>query len=114
MPLDLETIPDSAAQGGLLETESSPLTISLNNFVSEFGDELLDSLNRANPPVYTGEARPHRQRALSRLKRQTFPAQAEVIHAVSELLVDRGEPRRNHQHGNGQGAPYRRLEEAQR
>lgn len=91
MSLDLETIPDSAAQGVLLEQESSPLTISLNDFVSEFGDELLESLNRANPPVYTGQARPHRQRVLSGLKRSPFPAQAEVIHAVSELLVDRGE-----------------------
>ncbi|MBX8911159.1 SNF2-related protein [Enterobacter ludwigii] len=91
MSLDLETIPDSAAQDDLLEQESSSLTISLNDFVSEFGDELLDSLNRANPPVYTGQARPHRQLVLSRLKRSPFPAQAEVIHAVSELLVDRGE-----------------------
>ncbi|HHK9608356.1 DEAD/DEAH box helicase [Enterobacter hormaechei] len=91
MSLDLETIPESAAQGDLLEQESSPLTISLNDFVSEFGDELLDSLNRANPPVYTGQARPHRQLVLSGLKRSPFPAQAEVIHAVSELLVDRGE-----------------------
>ncbi|CAP41658.1 MULTISPECIES: DEAD/DEAH box helicase family protein [Pseudomonadota] len=91
MSLDLETMPDSATQGDLLETESSPLTISLNDFVSEFGDELLDSLNRANPPVYTGQARPHRQQVLSRLKRLPFPAQAEVIHAVSELLIDRGE-----------------------
>ena len=65
MSLDLETIPESAAQGDLLEQESSPLTISLNDFVSEFGDELLDSLNRANPPVYTGQARPHRQLVLS-------------------------------------------------
>lgn len=91
MSLDLESIPDSAAQGDLLEQESSPLTISLNDFVSEFGDELLDSLNRANPPVYTGKARPHRQLVLSGLKRSPFPAQAEVIHSVSELLVDRGE-----------------------
>lgn len=91
MSLDLETIPDSAVQGDLPEAESSPLTISLNDFVSEFGDELLESLNRANPPVYTGETRPHRQGVLSRLKRQPFPAQAEVIHAVSELLIDRGE-----------------------
>lgn len=91
MSLDLETIPDSAVQGESPEAESSSLTISLNDFVSEFGDELLESLNRANPPVYTGEARPHRQGVLSRLKRLPFPAQAEVIHAVSELLVDRGE-----------------------
>ena len=48
MSLDLET----AVQGDLLEAAASPLTLSLQDFVSEFGDELLDSLNRANPPVY--------------------------------------------------------------
>lgn len=56
--------------------------------MSEFGDELLDSLNRANPPVYTGQARAHRQVVLTRL---LFPAQSEVVHAVSELLVNQNE-----------------------
>ena len=60
MSLDLETVPAavsdaSPVQGDLLEAASSPLAISLTDFVSEFGDELLDSLNRANPPVYTGQ-----------------------------------------------------------
>ena len=67
------------------------LALSLQDFVAEFGDELLDSLNRANPPVYTGQARPHRQLVLASLKRKLFQAQAEVVHAVTELLADRGE-----------------------
>ena len=91
MSLDLETRPDTAAQGDLLEAAASPLTISLQDFVTEFGDELLDSLNRANPPVYAGQARAHRQDILAGLKRKLFAAQAEVVHAVTELLVDRGE-----------------------
>jgi len=91
MSLDLNTVPDTAVQGDLLEAAASPLTISLQDFVAEFGDELLDSLNRANPPVYTGQARTHRQVILAGLKRTLFPAQAEVVHAVTELLVDRGE-----------------------
>jgi SNF2 family DNA or RNA helicase len=70
---------------------SSPLNISLNDFVAEFGDELLDSLNRANPPVYTGGAKAHRQVVLAALKRPLFSAQAEVVHAVTELLIDQGE-----------------------
>src|SRR3546814_18629093 len=65
--------------------------MSLQDFVSEFGDELLESLNRANPPVYGGTPRPHRQLVLAGLKRQLFPAQAEVVHAASELLVNQGE-----------------------
>ena len=91
MSLDLETIPETAVQGDLLEAAASPLTLSLQDFVTEFGDELLDSLNRANPPVYAGQARAHRQIVLASLKRKLFQAQAEVVHAVTELLVDRGE-----------------------
>ncbi len=78
-------------QGDLLDPASSPLNLSLQDFVNEFGDELLDSLNRANPPVYTGQPRAHRQIVLAGLKRRLFDAQAEVVHAVTELLIDRGE-----------------------
>ena len=91
MSLDVETIPDTAVQGDLLEAAESPLSLSLQDFVSEFGDELLDSLNRANPPVYAGQAQVHRQIIVASLKRQLFAAQAEVVHAVAELLIDRGE-----------------------
>ncbi|HIE4986719.1 TPA: DEAD/DEAH box helicase, partial [Pseudomonas aeruginosa] len=95
MSIVLETVPstadDAPVQGDLLEAAASPLTLSLQDFVSEFGDELLDSLNRANPPVYTGQVRVHRQLILAALKRKLFPAQADVVHAVTELLVDRGE-----------------------
>ncbi|MCC4595449.1 SNF2-related protein [Xanthomonas campestris pv. phormiicola] len=87
----LDTVLDAPVQDDLLDADTSPLTISLTDFVSEFGDELLDSLNRANPPVYTGQARPYRQDVLTGLKRQLFPAQAEVVHAVGELLIDRNE-----------------------
>ena len=57
MSLDLETTAAEAApvQGELLDAESSPLTLSLQDFVGEFGDELLDALNSANPPVYNGQ-----------------------------------------------------------
>lgn len=59
MSLDLETTAAESApvQGELLDAESSPLTLSLQDFVGEFGDELLDALNSANPPVYTGNRR---------------------------------------------------------
>ena len=86
-----ETVPEAALNGDLIDSNSSALSIRLTDFVSEFGDELLDSLNRANPPVYAGQARAHRQGVLAGLKRKLFPAQAEVVHAVTELLADRGE-----------------------
>ncbi len=88
---DLDTTPDAPVDGELLPEERDPLSISLTDFVSEFGDELLASLNRSNPPVYTGQIRPHRQAVLDGLKRRPFDAQAEVIHAVAELLVNQGE-----------------------
>ncbi|MFC4160732.1 helicase-related protein [Chitinimonas lacunae] len=91
MPLDTSSSHDLPGQGDLLDANDSPLTLSLQDFVTEFGDELLDSLNRANPPVYTGEPRPPRQLVIASLKRRLFTAQAEVVHAVTELLVDRGE-----------------------
>lgn len=67
------------------------LAIGLTEFIDEFGDELLDSLNRSNPPVYAGNANEARHRVMNALKRQPFPAQAEVVQAVAALLLDRNE-----------------------
>lgn len=72
-------------------TPLSPLSIGLTEFIDEFGDELLDSLNRSNPPVYAGHINPARQRVMDELKRQPFSAQAEVVQAVAALLLDRNE-----------------------
>ncbi|MFA1047290.1 DEAD/DEAH box helicase, partial [Pseudomonas ficuserectae] len=57
------------------------LNIGLTEFIEEFGDELLESLNRSNPPVYAGIDNPARQRVMDGLKRQPFPAQAQVVQA---------------------------------
>ncbi|MDR2031225.1 MAG: DEAD/DEAH box helicase family protein, partial [Azoarcus sp.] len=78
-------------EAGIISGEADPNSIALTDFVTEFGDELLDALNTANPPVYTGAARAHRQAVLDGLKRKLFPAQAQVVHAVTELLINRGE-----------------------
>lgn len=74
-----------------LSAPLSPLTIGLTDFIDEFGDELLDSLNRSNPPVYAGNAHPRRQAVMESLKRSPFPAQAEVVQAITALLLDRNE-----------------------
>jgi len=90
--LDTEFIQNEALQAPLFDAaQPSSLHMNLQDFVAEFGDELLDSLNRSNPPVYTGEAKANRQLILADLKRQLFHAQAEVVHAAAELLIDRGE-----------------------
>jgi superfamily II DNA or RNA helicase len=71
--------------------EHDPHSIALADFVAEFGDELLSTLNTANPPVYSGQLRAHRQVVLASLKRLLFPAQAAVAHAAAELLIERNE-----------------------
>lgn len=89
--MSLDTLPDAPEQGDPLEAVAAPLTLSLQDFVTEFGDELLDALNRANPPVYAGQPRAHRQLVIAGLKRRLFPAQADVVHSVTELLIERNE-----------------------
>ncbi|WP_349571129.1 DEAD/DEAH box helicase [Azotobacter salinestris] len=69
----------------------SALTLNLTDFIDEFRDELLDSLNQSNPPVYTGNTNAQRQAVLDTLKRKPFSAQAEVVQAVTALLLDRNE-----------------------
>ncbi|MFT0546138.1 DEAD/DEAH box helicase family protein [Allopusillimonas ginsengisoli] len=89
--LEATAVAETIHADELADAAESELSFSLQDFVEEFGDELLDSLNRANPPVYDGTPRPERQLVLARLKRQLFPAQAEVVHAAAELLVNQGE-----------------------
>lgn len=72
-------------------THPSPLTIGLTEFIEEFGDELLDSLNQSNPPVYAGLENAARQRTMDQLQRTPFPAQSEVVQAIAALLLDRNE-----------------------
>ena len=87
-----EPVSEAAHDGGNpSDSPSTALIWSLPDFVSEFGDELLESLNRTNPPVYSGQVRSHRQKVLAALKRQLFPAQADVVHAATEVLVNRDE-----------------------
>jgi hypothetical protein len=67
------------------------ITIGLTAFIEEFGDDLLDSLNQSNPPVYTGNINAARQQVMDQLKRKPFEAQSEVVQAIAELLLDRNE-----------------------
>lgn len=71
--------------------ELKQYSVSLNGFVETFGDGLLDSLNRSTPAIYQGQIDTNRQAVMNALKRQPFPAQAEVVQAASALLVDQNE-----------------------
>lgn len=74
-----------------IQAPATSLSVGLTDFIDEFGDELLDSLNRSNPPVYAGNANSARQRVMDGLKRTPFPAQAEVVQAIAALLLDHNE-----------------------
>lgn len=72
-------------------SDLTPGDMSLNAFIDEFGGSLLENLNRALPPVYDGSPDVRRQAIMDSLLRKPFPAQAEVVQAVTRLLVDRNE-----------------------
>lgn len=72
-------------------TEFTPAVLPLNAFIDEFGDSLLDTLNRSLPPVYDGTPDLRRHAVMESLKRRPFPAQADTVQAVVKLLVDRHE-----------------------
>lgn len=71
--------------------EASANVISLTQFITDFGDDLLDAVSRQNPPVYDGLPNSHRDKVMAGLSRKPFPAQREVVQAVSRLLIDQGE-----------------------
>ncbi len=75
----------------LKHLEDAGLNISLTDFIDEFGDQLPDSLNRSNPPFYTGPANPRRASIMVELARTPFPDQADVVQAGTALLIDRNE-----------------------
>ncbi|HAT6805214.1 TPA: DEAD/DEAH box helicase family protein, partial [Citrobacter freundii] len=72
-------------------SDLTPGVLSLNVFIDEFGDSLLDSLNQSHPPVYNGTPDLKRQAIMDALIRKPFAAQAEVVQAVAKLLIDRNE-----------------------
>lgn len=65
--------------------------IPLSQFIDEFGEGLLAAVQQQNPPVYDGVLNPERDAVMRSLRRQPFPAQAEVVQAASALLIDEGE-----------------------
>jgi len=83
---------NAVAEAVELEIEEvSPNVIPLSQFVTDFGDDLLAAVSRQNPPVYNGESNPHRALVMAGLKRKPFSAQADVVQAVTRLLVDEAE-----------------------
>lgn len=75
-----------------IQQQPNVTKLNLSDFVSEFKDSLLYSLSRSNPPVYLPEDMSfERQSILNSLKRKPYKAQANVVQAVSKLLIDKNE-----------------------
>lgn len=72
-------------------TNSLDNTISLSEFISDFGKSLLSAVSIQNPPIYEDIENEKRAAVLNTLKRKPFAAQQKVIQAVTRLLIDEGE-----------------------
>ena len=86
---------DDALLAELFETGGTAAggeIIPLSAFIDEFGASLLDAVREQNPPVYQGVPDPSREAVMDGLLRKPFPAQRDVVQAVTRLLVDEGEP----------------------
>jgi superfamily II DNA or RNA helicase len=65
--------------------------IPLAQFVTEFGDGLMQAVSEQNPPIYDGTPDPGREAVMDGLKRHPFPAQRQVVQAVAKLLLEADE-----------------------
>lgn len=77
-----EIIDDDSTQGNI---------ISLSDFINDFGDDLINSVKRQNPPVYDNVPNEARALVMNNMPRKPFDAQQRVVQAVSRLLIDEDE-----------------------
>lgn len=77
----------------LIAEEDQPNNIiPLNDFVTSFGDSLIEAVNQQNPPIFQeGCTHPYRDITMDSLLRQPFDSQRNAVHALSSLLFDKGE-----------------------
>lgn len=72
--------------------EDQPADIlPLTEFIRDFGDGLLEAVQRQNPPVYDGQPDPIRDQVMDGLIREPFPAQRDAVQAICRLLIDQSE-----------------------
>jgi hypothetical protein len=87
---DAESDPAMEQSAALLQLDGPVMPLS--EFIREFGDGLLESVRRDNPPVYNGEPDLDRDAVMHALLRKPFDAQRNVVQAVVKILVDQNEP----------------------
>lgn len=78
---------------GTLIMNTTLQKINLQNFIAEFRNSLLENIGKSNPAVYESSKHNNgnRQKIMDSLTRKPFKAQAEVIQAVTKLLIDKDE-----------------------
>ena len=69
------------------DADNTNTVISLSDFVADFGHGLLDNVERAYPARYQ-----HDNMVMQSFKRIPFDAQADVVQAISALLIDDNAP----------------------
>lgn len=71
--------------------EQSADIIPLTQFIKDFGDGLLDAVQRQNPPAYDGQPDLMREQVMDGFIRDPFPAQRDAVQAICRLLIDQDE-----------------------
>lgn len=64
----------------------------LSQFITDFGEGLLEAVQAQNPAIYAESCPPTWVDMLKQLKRAPFEAQSQVIHAVISLLTQHQQP----------------------
>ncbi|WP_394230585.1 SNF2-related protein [Shewanella colwelliana] len=85
----VETPLENSIAEGKCNTNSN--TLPLTDFITDFGGGLLTNVEKAYPARYQ-QASIGRDMVMQSLKRVPFEAQAEVVQAISSLLVDDNAP----------------------
>lgn len=89
MPIDSEN--SLPIEGNIVDSAPTNL-ITLQEFIREYGCDLLAAVERDNPPVYLqGTPAVKRDAVLSGLLRKPFEAQANAVKAVAALLFNQNE-----------------------
>ena len=83
---------DTALAERLDEEGVSEEVIPLSQFIAEFGNGLLDAVQKQNPSIYDGNPDLVRKELMEGLLRKPFEPQQEVVQAVSKLLIDHKQP----------------------
>ncbi len=65
--------------------------IALADFVTDFGQSLVEAVNEQNPPIFREEnTHPFRDLVMDGMDRTPYPSQRNAVHAISSLFFDHG------------------------